>query len=272
MHRPPLGQHFLRDPRAVETILQAAELDPADSVLEIGPGKGVLTTHLVDRVERLVVVELDRVLAPRLQELYGSRPGFTLIHQDFLKTDLRGIFPATPEAKPIKVLGNLPYSITSPIIEKVLVWPGWDVAVFLVQREVGERMCSAPGSKTFGILSLAVQLFAKVESIGKVKPGAFSPPPQVMSQIIRLRRRKELPLAENRVPDFFDLAHGAFAHRRKTLANSLALHSDAPRSKVEVWLREHQVDPSVRAETLGLEHYVRLAEAWGFFRREMNLT
>jgi len=272
MHRPPLGQHFLHDPHAVRTILDAAELEPTDCVLEIGPGRGVLTENLVESVERLVAVELDRTLGPRMQERFGHLPGWMLVQGDFLKTDLNALFPEASLDHPIKILGNLPYSITAPIFEKILAWPGWITGVFLIQREVGNRMRSQPGSKTFGVLSLAVQLFAEVEAIAKVKPGAFTPPPRVMSMVIRLRRRKTLLLPERDIPAFFDLVHAAFSHRRKTLANTLSLFTHIPKNAVEAWLNDHHVRATARAETLGLGEYVKLANPWAIFRREKNLT
>ena len=300
MHRPVLGQHFLRDPKVVETILQAAELKPTDTALEIGPGKGVLTEPLISRVKNLVAVELDRDLAPKLQERFGNQPHVKIVQEDFLKTDLDQLFSeASPPAplpvgegskrlpfppppgeggppkavgEAIKILGNLPYSITSPIFEKILAWPRWRTGVFLIQREVGERIRSAPGSKVFGVLSLAVQLFAETEMIMLVKPGAFVPPPEVMSMVIRLRRRAALPIPETDVPAFFDLAHAAFSHRRKTLVNTLSLFADVPKKKVDAWLVSQRVAPSARAESLGLEEYARLAHPWAIFRREIDLT
>lgn len=267
--RQRLGQHFLRDPKVVQTILAAAELKSSDSALEIGPGKGVLTFELARRVKHLTAIELDAALADRLREKLCP-PAQTIVHADFLKIDLNSLFPA--EEKPIKVLGNLPYSITSPIFEKLLPWPAWDTGVFLIQKEVADRIQSEPGSRTFGILTLAVQLFAQVETIARVKPGAFVPPPVVMSTVIRLRRKTVPELASADVPAFFDLAHGAFAHRRKTLANSLTFFAQAPKKDVEKWLCDHAIDPALRAERLGLHDYARLAGAWAIFRREINLT
>jgi 16S rRNA (adenine1518-N6/adenine1519-N6)-dimethyltransferase len=270
--RPKLGQHFLRDPLVVRTILEAAELRPTDHALEIGPGKGILTEPLLARVAKLTAVELDRALAPRLQDRFGKNPAWKLVQEDFLKIHLSELFPEASVDQPIKILGNLPYAITSPIFEKILAWPGWNTGVFLIQREVGERMRSAPGSRTFGILSLAVQLFADVEMIRSVPPGAFQPPPRVVSIILRLRRKRERLLPDSDIPAFFDLAHAAFAHRRKTLANSLALHTHAPKANVETWLATQNVQGSLRAESLSLQDYAHLANPWAIFRREMNLT
>jgi 16S rRNA (adenine1518-N6/adenine1519-N6)-dimethyltransferase len=260
----------LRDPRIAQTIVEAAELRPTDTALEIGPGKGALTQILIQRVQNLVAVELDRTLGPRLEARYAAVPSFKLVQGDFLKTDLDVLFPNASPDRPIKILGNLPYFITSPIFEKILVWPGWDTGVFLIQREVGDRMRSRAGSRTFGILSLAVQLFAEVEAITKVGPGAFIPPPRVTSLVIRLRRRKVLPLPEADIPAFFDLAHAAFSHRRKMLANSLSLFSGLPKKNADAWLERHGIPPAARAESLEVRDYVRLAGPWAIFRREKN--
>ncbi|MFA5975312.1 MAG: 16S rRNA (adenine(1518)-N(6)/adenine(1519)-N(6))-dimethyltransferase RsmA [Elusimicrobiota bacterium] len=267
-HRPPLGQHFLRDPNVIKTILAAAELTPNTTALEIGPGKGILTEALVPRVGTLVVVELDKTLARDLQHRFQDNVHVTIIPGDFLRVDLSSLFPRDDARQPMKILGNLPYSITSPIFEKILTWPAWDTGVFLIQREVADRMRSGPGSRSFGILSLAVQLFAKVELILNVKPGAFRPPPKVQSAVIRLRRKVRPDVPPETIPSFFDLAHGAFAHRRKTLGNSLSYHSGLAKKAVENWLKQQSVDPGKRAETLELEDYVRLSEKWAIFRRE----
>lgn len=266
--RQPLGQHFLRDPKVVQAILASAELRPTDTALEIGPGKGFLTDPLAARVRRLVAVELDGRLADNLRTRFASKPSVSLVRGDILKADLGVLFPA--EDQPIKVLGNLPYSITSPIFEKLMPWPGWSTGIFLIQREVAERIAGMAGSR--GILTMAIQLFAEVDTILHVKPGAFQPPPKVSSSVIRLRRKKNPAVPLECHADFFDLLHGAFAHRRKTIANSLAFFSGIARSEIEPWLLRHKISPRARAETLGLEDYAQLAVAWSIFRREMNLT
>ena len=268
--RQPLGQHFLRDLKVVKTIVAAAELKPTESALEIGPGRGVLTGELLGRGIRLTAVELDTPMARELEQRFKGCERFRVIHGDILKTDLASLFNSADG--PVKILGNLPYSITSPIFEKLMSWPGWDVGVFLIQKEVAERIASQPGSRVYGILTLAVQIFAEVEILLQVKPGAFNPPPRVTSSVIRLRRKNHADIPLERLPDFFDLVHGAFAHRRKTIANSLAMHAGVPRATVEKWLQEHSVSPAVRAETLGVADFAKLADAWSIFRREMNLT
>jgi 16S rRNA (adenine1518-N6/adenine1519-N6)-dimethyltransferase len=268
--RQPLGQHFLHDYKVAKTILAAAELKPTETALEIGPGKGVLTETLAGRVHRLVAIELDAALAEKLKVRFAAKPSVEIVHLDFLKADLNSLFsPATP---PVKVLGNLPYSITSPIFEKLMAWSGWETGVFLIQREVAQRIAAPPGSRTYGILTLAVQLFASAEIILQVPPGAFAPPPKVFSTVLRLRRKKCLLLAPEETSNFFDLVHGAFAHRRKTIANSLAFFSGIERASLADWLSRHKISPGARAETISLEEYAQLAGAWSIFRREMNLT
>jgi 16S rRNA (adenine1518-N6/adenine1519-N6)-dimethyltransferase len=268
--RQPLGQHFLRDQNVVKAILAAAELAPSDTALEIGPGKGVLTEGLLSRVKRLVAVELDARLAQNLKTRFTHKPSLEIIHSDFLKVALDSLF--SPADIPIKILGNLPYSITSPIFEKIMPWTAWETGVFLIQREVAARITAAPGSRAYGILTLAVQLFAEAETILQVQPGAFLPPPKVSSSVIRLRRKAQPLVAPERIPDFFDLVHGAFAHRRKTIANSLAFHAKISRSKAEKWLTDNGLRPQARAETVPLADYAKLCGAWSIFRREINLT
>jgi 16S rRNA (adenine1518-N6/adenine1519-N6)-dimethyltransferase len=266
--RQPLGQHFLRDAKVVQTILAAAELQADETALEIGPGKGVLTEGLITRVRHLTAVELDGALAGLLEQRYLGDPRLRVVRSDFLKVDLDVLFPSGT----VKILGNLPYAITSPIFEKILAWPRWETGVFLIQREVADRMRSEPGSRIYGILSLAVQVFAQVESILLVKPGAFVPPPQVDSTVIRLRRKTTAEVPPEELPAFFDLVHAAFAHRRKTLLNSLSFCTQAPKEKIASWLALQKIEPNRRAETLGLLDYSKMAKSWAIFRRENDLT
>ena len=151
-------------------------------------------------------------------------------------------------------------------------WTAWETGVFLIQREVAARITAQPGSRDYGILTLAVQLFEEAEMILHVQPGAFLPPPKVSSSVIRLRRKAHPLVAQTAIPDFFDLVHGAFAHRRKTIANSLAFHTKIPRPEVEKWLTANGLRPQARAETVALADYVKLSNAWSIFRREINLT
>jgi 16S rRNA (adenine1518-N6/adenine1519-N6)-dimethyltransferase len=266
--RPSLGQHFLRDPKVIQTILAAAELKASDTALEIGPGKAVLTEPLAARIKRLVAIELDRELEAKLKVRFQSQTKVEIIQGDFLKTDLNALFPNIP----IKVLGNLPYSITSPIFEKLLAWPGWEIGVFLVQREVAERMRAKAGSRTYGLLSLAIQLSAEVESIAIVPPGAFAPPPAVHSSVIRLRRKAAPVIPPAEVADFFHFARAAFAHRRKTVANAVALETHVDKNRLSEWLLAAGIPAQARAEQITLETYAMMAPRWAVFRRENALV
>jgi 16S rRNA (adenine1518-N6/adenine1519-N6)-dimethyltransferase len=265
--RQRLGQHFLRDAKVVQTILAGAELSPLEDALEIGPGKAVLTEPLAARVRHLTAVELDRSLAAELRERFKASAKMTLVEADFLGVDLDALFPSARQS-PIKVLGNLPYAVTAPIFEKLLAWPGWRTGVFLIQREVAARIEAKAGSKAFGILSLAVQVFAEAESLLTVPPGAFAPPPEVTSRVIRLRRRAAPLVSEDALAAYFSLAKSAFAHRRKTMVNSLAMSTKISKEKIAAWLRQQAIDPEARAESVALENYVHSAPFWAIFRRE----
>ena len=249
--------------------MSAAELAKEETALEIGPGKGILTQRLLGRVKRLVAVEIDRSLAEALPRQLAGSSSVRIVAGEVLKQDLDALFSVNDY--PVKLLGNLPYAITAPIFEKILAWPRWRTGVFLVQKEVAERMRSKEGSRVYGVLSLAVQLFATVEIILAVPPSAFRPPPEVHSCVIRVRRKAQAELPPEATPSFFDLVRGAFAHRRKTIANSLALHSSVDKKILEKWLAEQAVLPSARAENISLNEYVRLAPAWRIFRRETGI-
>ena len=255
----------------MQAILTAAELKKSETALEIGPGKAVLTEPLAARVKRLIAVELDRELAANLKKRFQTQAKVEILQADFLKTNLSELFPAALSEK-IKVLGNIPYSITAPIFEKLLAWPGWDTGVFLIQREVADRMRAHEGSKAFGILTLAIQLFAEVELIAGVPPEAFAPPPEVHSSVIRLRRKAQAGLPPEDIPAFFDFARAAFGHRRKTIVNSLSMATALPKNELSKWLQSQQLNPALRAEAIPLADFVRIARPWAIYRREMQLT
>ena len=252
--RQPFGQHFSFAILSVaKTIVAAAELTSKDVTLEIGPGRGVLTGEILGRGGRFIAKLEERE--------HQEAQGCDVSSWRFSRTD--ALLKDRPERS-----GNLPYSITSPHFEKVGL-AGWEASFF------------SKGRRTYGQPSRLTRLrnfksrdstFCGRRNIVLVKPGAFNPPPRVTSAVIRVRRKKTADLSAEKIPDFFDLVHGAFAHRRKTIANSLAMHAKIPRIEVEKWLRKESADPGARAETLGLTDYVKLAGAWSVFRREMNLT
>lgn len=209
-----LGQHFLARKSILERIAEAACTDPAATVVEIGPGKGALTDYLVQQAKEVIAVEVDPVLVHYLHEKFRGHENFSVMHADILKVDLA-------QWGPVSVAGNLPYYITSPIINKVLGLGSLLVhAVFLVQREVAERIVAGPGSRDYGFLSVNVQTFAEPKILTNVPPEAFRPPPKVDSAVIELNPRRH-PAIEDPA-SFLAFASAAFKQKRKTLRNNVA--------------------------------------------------
>ncbi|MDZ4798610.1 MAG: 16S rRNA (adenine(1518)-N(6)/adenine(1519)-N(6))-dimethyltransferase RsmA [Bryobacteraceae bacterium] len=228
-----LGQHFLIRTSILRRIAEAAVPSQDLHVLEIGPGRGALTQFLVPAADRVTAVEVDPVLVHYLQEKFRGEPNFSVIHADVLQTDLA-------QWGPVAVAGNLPYYITSPIVEKVLgLGPLLRRAVFLVQKEVGERITAQPGSRDYGYLSAMCQVAAEVKYIATVPPGAFRPPPKVDSAVVQLVPR-ESPLVEDRAR-FLGFASLCFVQKRKTLRNNLVAAYPGIEAEPEAKLRAEQV-------------------------------
>jgi 16S rRNA (adenine1518-N6/adenine1519-N6)-dimethyltransferase len=246
--RQKWGQNFLTDDGACRRVVDALGAGPEDAVLEIGPGRGALTRFLAGRVKALTVVELDRGLAEGARGRFRGRPGFQVEEADFLDWPL----PDLP-AGSLKVISNLPYSAANAILRKLLDWPAWRDAVVMVQKEVAVRITARPGSRDYGILSLAVQAKAEPKCLFDVGPRAFTPPPKVTSTVLRLTRL-DVPRVKNEEA-FFRVVHAAFGQRRKTLANSLSHGLELEKPAVEAALKAAGVDPGARAETLPLETY-----------------
>lgn len=208
-----LGQHFLFQRTILDRIAAAACGDTCPLCIEVGPGPGGLTAALLERTQRLIAIEIDPELAARLREKHSAEPRFTLIEQDVLSADLSAWGPAV-------VCGNLPYYITSPIVERVLsLGPLLRQAVFLVQKDVADRIAAAPGSRDYGYFSVAVQARADVERLFIVKPASFKPPPKVDSAVIRLKPRQHPAVTDTAA--FLRFAAHCFRHKRKTLLNNL---------------------------------------------------
>jgi 16S rRNA (adenine1518-N6/adenine1519-N6)-dimethyltransferase len=249
-----LGQHFVADPNLLEMIVRESGAGPDDVVLEVGGGAGALTERLAPRVRRLHVVELDERLRPELEPIAAEAGNVELLWGDALRVDLGSLDPA-----PTKVVSNLPYAIATPLIvttiEELAQVGSWTV---LVQREIADRLTAAPGSRTYGAPSVLVQLAADVEILRKVDRAVFTPRPRVDSALLALRRRG--PAAPEAVRR---LVHDAFAHRRKSLARSLALaagaEGDGRRDAARAALREAGLREDARAETLSPQEFVRLA-------------
>jgi 16S rRNA (adenine1518-N6/adenine1519-N6)-dimethyltransferase len=244
------GQHFLVNRHAVERIVDSLHLSPTDSVLEIGPGKGVLTSTLIARAGHVTAVEVDDKLIPYLTKKYSSAKNFTLVHQDFMDFDLSQFKPD------LKIVGNLPYNLTSPILRKICGSSHWKEALFMVQREVGDRLAAQAGNTDFGALTVGVSLHAEIERVFDLSETSFDPPPRVKSTVVRLKRR-EVPLT--REPEAIQrVVQAAFQQRRKTILNALSHGLTLTKEEVLLILQELHIDPGCRAETIPVEAYVRL--------------
>lgn len=226
--RPKLGQNFLVSPTAQAAIVEALGDMAHRTVVEIGPGRGAITALLAARAHGLIAVELDRDLAPRLREQFGNRPSVSILEQDILETDLAAL--RAPGEDKLMVVGNLPYYITSDILLHLFsAHQHIDRAVLMIQREVADRVAASPGTRDYGLLSATTQLYARAEKLFTLPPGAFSPPPQVHSTVLRLTmapRFEELGLTStpeqpDPVPAFIAFLRVGFAQKRKMLAKNL---------------------------------------------------
>ncbi len=257
-----LGQNFLIAPAVVEGILSAAEIQPGDRVLEIGPGIGTLTQALAEAGAWVTAVELDKKLPAVLAETLKGCDNVTIVSGDILKVDIEGLMGG----EPFKVVANIPYYITTPILlallEKKL---NISLIVTMVQKEVAERMTAPPGGKDYGALSVAVQYYTEPDIVLTVPPKSFYPAPEVDSVVIRCRRRAEPPVECRDEKMFFRVARASFGQRRKTLINALKgagfLQEDIDRA-----VSRAGIDPGRRGETLSLEEFARLAD--GFLKGE----
>ncbi|MBD2036675.1 16S rRNA (adenine(1518)-N(6)/adenine(1519)-N(6))-dimethyltransferase RsmA [Leptolyngbya sp. FACHB-321] len=261
--RKKFAQHWLRSEKALNSIVNAAALTERDRVLEIGPGTGILTRQLLALAQAVVAVEIDRDLCELLVKKFGKVEHFLLLQDDFLATDLDRLLALSPEFQnPNKVVANIPYNITGPIIEKLLgtiAAPNpqpFDAIVLLVQKEVALRLCSKPGSTHFGALSVRVQYLAECQFICDVSAKAFQPPPKVDSAVIRLCPRPVVTPAHN--PRHLEtIVKAGFASKRKMLRNNLKSLVDGDR--LTHLLEQLNVNPQVRAEDLSVEQWISLS-------------
>jgi 16S rRNA (adenine1518-N6/adenine1519-N6)-dimethyltransferase len=251
--RKSLGQHFLSDTRILGRIVGALELSGHETVLEIGPGRGALTDLLAPHVRRLVAIEYDRALAERLRARYATMPNVEIIQADVLEVDL-----PTLAAGPYSLAGNVPYYITTPIIFKALEVPRPERAVYLVQKEVADRLAAPPGSDEYGALSVNVQAVARVERIAKVPAGAFHPPPKVDSAIVRLRPRVDPVVRPDEEERFRTMVQRAFGMRRKQMRRVVRELFALSAEDADARLARAGIHPQARAETLASEDFVRL--------------
>jgi 16S rRNA (adenine1518-N6/adenine1519-N6)-dimethyltransferase len=250
------GQHFLSDRAILGRIVDALELTPGETVIEVGPGHGSLTTELLARGAQVVAIEKDRALADELRAQYAVRrtpEDLTVIDGDALKLDWHSLpaHGAPRTAHAVKVVGNIPYYITSPLIDKALTPPLPERIVFLVQDEVADRIAAKPGGKTYGALSVGVQAVARVEKLFTVAPGAFRPPPKVRSALIRLTPLAQPLVMDVEVAPLRAFVTACFSRRRKQLKNAVPGVTAAD-------LRDMGFDPTVRPERLPPAAFVRL--------------
>ena len=257
--RPPVlkkfGQHFLSDPQILSAIVDALAPTPRDTVVEVGPGRGSLTDILVERSGRVVAVEIDRALAEQLRQKYRDRPNVEIIEGDFLETDLTAM-----AGKDFLLIGNVPYYITTPIVFRALEPPMPRRSVFLVQREVAERMAAAPGTESYGALSVNIASVANVQQVLTVPATAFRPPPKVESAVVRLTPRAEplVPLAS--LDGFRTFVQAAFGLRRKQMVRVLRTVRGLSAERAAELLKRAGIDPSARPEVVAPVEFARLFE------------
>ncbi|NMG18391.1 16S rRNA (adenine(1518)-N(6)/adenine(1519)-N(6))-dimethyltransferase RsmA [Brasilonema bromeliae] len=261
--RKVFAQHWLKSEKALNEIIQASQLQSTDRVLEIGPGTGILTHRLLPLVQSMLAVEIDRDLCDRLTKQFGRQENFLLLQGDFLELDLPSLLSPFPAfEKQNKVVANIPYNITGPILEKLLGTISnpnpqpYELIVLLVQKEVAERLVAKPSSKAFGALSVRVQYLAKCELMYTVPAGAFQPPPKVDSAIVRLvPRLVEPPAADTQQLE--TLVKLGFGAKRKMLRNNL--QSVVERDRLSQLLEKLEINPQARAEDLSVSQWVALA-------------
>ena len=256
------GQNFLIDTHVLDKIISAAGITKEDCVLEIGPGIGTMTQYLAEHAGRVVAVEIDTNLLPILDETLKGYDNVTVINNDILKLDINKLVDEYNGGRPIKVVANLPYYITTPIIMGLFEGDvPIDNVTVMVQKEVADRMQVGPGSKDYGALSLAVQYYAEPYIVANVPPNCFIPRPNVGSAVIRLTRYKEPPVKVEDPKLMFKLVRASFNQRRKTLQNGLNNSPDIPYTKEQIIeaIESLQVSPSVRGEALTLEQFARLS-------------
>ena len=259
------GQNFLIDTHVLERIIEASEITKDDFVLEIGPGIGTMTQYLAEAAREVTAVEIDDALIPILKDTLKEWDNVTVLHGDILKTDIRKIADEKNQGRPIKVVANLPYYITTPIIMGLFEsHVPVDSITVMVQKEVADRMQTGPGSKDYGALSLAVQYYAEPYIVANVPPNCFMPRPKVGSAVIRLTRHQNPPVTTLDEKLMFRLIRASFNQRRKTLSNSLKNSQELPYSKeeVEAAITECGLPLNIRGEALTLEQFARLSDTF----------
>ena len=259
------GQNFLTDSGVLESVVSAARITKEDTVLEIGPGMGSLTAYLLNAAKKVIAVEVDKMLIPILEETLAGADNLVLINEDILKTDLDGLLEKEAPGKKVKVAANLPYYITTPVVMELLEnHSNLESITVMVQKEVAQRMCTGPGSKSYGALSLAVRYYSKPEIVRNVSKNCFVPRPDVDSAVIRLDiyEPDNRPVKTADPEKMFKIIRAAFGQRRKTLSNALSNAADLSYTREDAVkaLEEMGLSQSIRGEALALEDFAKLAE------------
>lgn len=257
------GQNFLIDAHILDKIVSGAGVNKDDCVLEIGPGIGTMTQYLCERARRVIAVEIDKSLIPILADTLSEYDNVTVINEDVLKVDIKEIVDKYNEGRPIKVVANLPYYITTPIIMGLFEsHVPIDSITVMIQKEVADRMQVGPGTKDYGALSLAVQYYSKPEVIAYVSPECFIPKPKVGSAVIRLSKYEKPPVEVGDEEFMFRLIRASFNQRRKTLANGINNASDihVNREELQAALEKMGMDLNIRGEKLTLEQFAELSD------------
>ena len=263
MFQKKFGQNFLIDTHVLEKIITAAGVTKEDCVLEIGPGIGTMTQFLAEHARQVIAVEIDKNLIPILEETLEEYTNVTVINEDILKVDIRSLAERYNGGNPIKVVANLPYYITTPIIMGLFESSvPIDNITVMVQKEVADRMQEGPGSKDYGALSLAVQYYARPEIVANVPPNCFIPRPNVGSAVIRLTRHRKMPVQVKNPELIFKIIRASFNQRRKTLQNGLGNSQELPYSKEQVAaaIEKMGLPQSVRGEKLTLLQFAELSD------------
>ena len=256
------GQNFLIDTHVLDKIIRESGVTKDDCVIEIGPGIGTMTQYLCENAREVVAIEIDKNLIPILQDTLSSYDNVTVINEDVLKVDIKKLAEEKNGGKPVKVVANLPYYITTPIIMGLFEsHVPIDSITIMVQKEVADRMQEGPGSKEYGALSLAVQYYAKPEIVANVPPNCFMPRPNVGSAVIRLTCHEKPPVEVEDESFMFNIIRASFNQRRKTLVNGLGNAAFLPVTKEQVAeaLEKMELSPTIRGEALSLEQFAELS-------------
>jgi 16S rRNA (adenine1518-N6/adenine1519-N6)-dimethyltransferase len=249
-----LGQNFLIDKNIRNKIIESVDLDPADTVLEIGPGEGAITGLLCQHAAKVFAVEIDRSLCALLTAKFATVQNLSVINADFLKFDLRSL----PPGNKLKVIGNIPYYITSPIVEHLLLYREKITDIYLtVQKEFANRMAADPGSKVYGSFSCFVQYYTEPEILFLIKKNSFHPAPKVDSCFLRMKLRQEPAVKVKNEAMLFKIIRTSFQQRRKTMKNGL--EEIIPVKKLDEFYQAYDIDPRIRAEDLSLQDFANLA-------------